>query len=341
MHNITERDGTFTVRQPAWHGLGAVLPEYPTREEAQAIAHPWEPITEPLYSARPTFHEHIDQCTDGCEKMEGEPVIEYEQAPGVVGVRRSDDGHFLGTVSDTYGVVKNSTMYDIAEALESSAGDVQYETGGSLKGGQKVWLLLRLREPLTIAGDPQGETIPYFALQNAHDGTASFRGQATLTRIVCDNTCQMADMDAHARGTEFTFRHSLNVGDRIEEAKQALAGWRESVREYRLITEHLVKEPVSTSQVDEFVQRFIPMPPPGTTTERVQRNVLEAQDQWRTCLESPTCVGVERTRYGLLQASVEYVEHYRRANSAESRFKRAYLDRSRVIQDAMAICREV
>ena len=53
-HNITERDGVFTVREPAWHRLGEVLPDYPSREQAQKIAHPWEPVSEPVYRKVPS-----------------------------------------------------------------------------------------------------------------------------------------------------------------------------------------------------------------------------------------------------------------------------------------------
>ena len=34
-HEITTTDNLFSVRQATWHGLGAILPEHPTREEAQ------------------------------------------------------------------------------------------------------------------------------------------------------------------------------------------------------------------------------------------------------------------------------------------------------------------
>ena len=37
-HNITSTDNLFVVREPAWHGLGTVLDEYPTRAEAQKLA---------------------------------------------------------------------------------------------------------------------------------------------------------------------------------------------------------------------------------------------------------------------------------------------------------------
>lgn len=328
-HNITTRDGMFTVREAAWHGLGAVLPEYPTREEAQTLAHNWEPITEPLYRSVPII------TNEGIETR-------YERVESHVLNVRSDDGHEIGVVGKDFENVNNGVLYDVAEAIEGvDKGSVMYETGGSLKGGSKVWLLLRLTDPVIVNGDPNGTVIPYFALQNSHDGSGAFRGQATMTRIVCDNTAQMADYDAAQRGTEFTFRHTKNIADRIEEAKDALAGWRESVQAFRLISEVLINTRITSEQRGEFVTRFIPMPPPHMASKRVETNVHEARQTMMNILAGPTSAGIDHTAYGLVQAAIEYQNHYRKARSDESRFKRAYLDRSTITSDALALAREV
>ena len=340
-HEITDRDGLFTVRRPAWHNLGRVLADYPTREQAKAIAHPWEPVTEPLYRAVPRI---VTQRPDGTPLEVPDLVTVYEPVETHRAVVRSDSGDTLGVISDTLAenLVSNEELYDIAEAIEGEAdGSVMFETGGSLKGGAKVWLLIRLRDPLVIPRAEHGGVIPYYALQNAHDGSASFRGQATMTMIVCDNTAQMADLDAQARGTEFVFRHTGNVREKIEDAKFALTGWRDSVQRFRLLSEHLVDVRVTPKHRDLFVERFIPMPPPHTVSERVVANVTEAQDTLRGILNGPTCVGIEDTAYGLVQASVEYLNHYRKARSPESRFQRAYLDRSRIVADAVELAQEV
>lgn len=346
-HNITERDTLFTVREPAWHGLGAVLPDYGTREELQPLVHGWEPVTAPLFITEPTVKTVGKRIVDeehpnGFWTSEEVPDIEHVEVPGWRAVRRSDDGYTLGVVSDTYELVSNDEMWDIAEAIEGeSKGEVRFETGGSLKGGAKVWLLIRLRDPLVLPGDSETGTIAYYALQNAHDGSGSFRGQATMTRIVCDNTAQMADLDAKQRGTQFTFRHTRNVRGRIEEARQALAGWRESVDAYRMLADHLGAERITVGQHVDFLERFIPEPPPSTASERVMRNVREAQEQWSEIYHGEANERIKGTRWGLVQASVEYLNHARRAHTQESRFKRSYLDQDRLTQDAMKIAQKV
>ena len=341
-HNYTERDGMFVVREPSWHGLEtAVFEDYPTREQAQKIAHPWEPVSEPVYRMVPKVVPCIAEpaCEDPTHQRFEEVYEQIEDAQAIV---RSDTGHTLGVVSSTYEPIKNDEMYDIAEAIEGEAkGSVRFETGGSLKGGSKVWLLIRLNEPLTLRDDPITATIPYYALQNAHDGSGAFRGQATMTRIVCDNTSQLADMEASARGTEFVFRHTVNVKQRIEEAKAALEGWREGLQAWRLMQESLLDVRVTNEQHREFIERFIPMPPPHTISERVRNNVLTSQAQLREIVHGETLEGVHGTAYGLVQASVEYLNHARKARSQETRFKRAYLDRDRIVTDAVDLVREI
>ena len=329
-HEITVRDGVFAVRESMWHGLGTVLPDYPTREQAQEIAHPWEPVTEELY------RKVVEVGANG------ELIERFEVSETAKLNVRSDDGFELGPVSPGYVTVNNSTMYDIAEAIEGvDKGAVKYETGGSLAGGRRVWLLLRLAEPINIIGDPNGAVIPYFALQNAHDGSSSFRGQAIAERIVCANTARMADHFAEQRGTEFTFSHTKNVHDRIEQARKALTGWRESIRAYQEMGNHLVTVEFTDVDQEIFLSRFIPMPAPSTCTERVARNVEEARQAVRGFLASPTCEGIENTAWGTVQASLEYLNHGRRAHQAESRFKRAYLDRSDLVTTATTLVKEI
>lgn len=328
-HEITDTDSLFSVREATWHGLGHVLEEYPTRAAAQAIAHPWEPVPEPIYRKVPFV------------SADGELGERYEEIANYQANVRDDNGFTLGVTSATYEPVLNNTLWDIAEALEDGAGgEALYETGGSLAGGKVVWLLMKLREPLVIKGDPRGAVIPYYNLRNNHDAFGSFKGQGTTMRVVCANTLRAADMDAKARGTEFTFRHTKNVGDRIEEARKALAGWRASVEDFRLLSEHLITLNVSDEGVKQFTERFIPEPPPAMASERVMHNVEQARADWFGVLNSITCEGIDRTAYGLVQASAEYTEHIRAARSQESRFRRAWMEPNRILGDARKLAEE-
>jgi phage/plasmid-like protein (TIGR03299 family) len=266
---------------------------------------------------------------------------EFEQITDFTARVRSDDGFTLGVVPTTLALIKNEEMYDIAEALQGKDSEVRFETGGSVSGGRKVWLLIRFNDPLLVGGRSGTEVIPYYALQNDHSGGGAFRGQATMVAIVCDNTSRMADIDAQARGTEFVFRHTSKVQERIDEAKAALEGWRTSVVEWQRFSDFMIDQRVSREQIAEFIRTFIPMPPPHMASERVENNVRVARQTLLDILKGPTCAETLGTGYGLIQAALEYNQHYRAARSAETRFKRAYLDKSTVTTDAVNIVKEL
>lgn len=334
-HEIETTDNLFSVRSMPWHGLGTVLEGYPTRVEAQKIALPWEPVTEPIYRRVPTFD------------AQGNPAVEYREVPGQKAVVRDDNGADLGVVGEGYEPVTNTELFDIGEAIQGEGADVRFETAGSLRGGRKVWLLLRLNEPIVVPGDPNGATVAYYALQNSHDGSGSLRGQGVNTRIVCANTSSWADMEAARSGMEFTFRHTKSVRDRIEDAKAALAGWRTSVDEWLLIQEHLVGVKVTREQQEAFVEAFCPAPAAKIVSPRVMTNIENARASMWDILNGETSEGVAATAYGLVQASVEYAQHYRRSQGSderariENKFTRSMLTKSDLTRQAMRIVREV
>lgn len=339
-HDITDTDNMFSVRQVPWHGLGTVLSDYPTLEEARQIAHPWEPIGEPIFRRVPVI-------TD-----DGDLTETYEEVSESQAIVRSDNSEVLGVVGSGWAPVSNKSMYEIADALEGTANSdggapVRIETAGSLRGGRKVWLLVRLEEPIKLKGDPTGDTIPYFAIQNANDGTAAFKGSATMTRIVCQNTLKLSELESKARGTNFTFRHTATIDQRIEMAKNSIALWREGITHYQEVAEILAKAKITKDQREEFIERFHPLPSGLMVTERVQRNVMEARDTMRELFAGPTLEYVADTAHGLVQSAVEYLQHYKKTKGKSDRertenlFSRSMLDQNALVETAVKMAREI
>jgi phage/plasmid-like protein (TIGR03299 family) len=346
-HEIRERDTVISVRDAGWHGLAKVLADHVTPEEARQQAFPWEPVTTPIYRAVPVVTESGDLETT------------YEEIPDLVGVERSDSGEFFGTVSREFGETlahtNNKALTEIAESVEGlAAGEVRVETAGSLMNGRKVWMLLRLNEPVVLAGKglaPEATaTLQYFALQTRHDGKGALRGQALSTRIICDNTAQAADLEAAKQGTEFTFRHTSGIADRIEEAKGALAMWRQSIEEWKALMDSLLDLRITAEQRKVFVDTWGPTRLPDTglaVSERVMNNIEVARGEFAKIMTGITTAGVDDTAYGLVQAAIEFQQHVRSVRAAddvaraESRFKRAYLDRDNMIEGAVALARKV
>lgn len=328
-----EFDSGFVVRQPAWHGLATVLDDYPGDwGQARKLAGlDWEPIEKPIFVGEPL--------TPG--ELVGYPKSQPIELPGWKAVVRSDNDKVLHVHKDSYEIFPNAELGPLVDALLDES-DVQVETMGSLDEGRKVWVLVRLREPFQVPGDPAGATLSYLAVQNSHDGSAALRAQRTQIRIVCANTSAAADRDASTYGMEYSFRHTSNMRDRIEEAKQMLAGLRKSQVEYVEWAKDLLGIEITDTQRELFVREFVPDPPTDILiSTRVRNNIDKAREDLRVILKSPTTRDTAHTAYGLVQASIEYLDHVRGARSQETRFNRTMLNTEPMKRTAEKLAREV
>jgi phage/plasmid-like protein (TIGR03299 family) len=321
MHEITKSDKVLAVREATWHGLEELLPEYPTREQAESLVHDWSVIREPLYRKKFSVDEQG-------------PHEEFELIEEFQLNTRSDTGAELSVVPSERIDIQPHEMWDMAELIQGNDKNVQYETAGSLRGGRDVWILIRLNEPVVINGDPQGESLPYFALQNGYEPGVAFRGQATNVRIVCKNTSRLSDLVAEAKGVNFSFRHGATLRERIEEIQDALAAWRESVQAWKAQKEFMLTQRVNARQANWFVEQFIEMPHVSLTTDRVKQNVELARLELVTELYGGMNVGITHTALGLFEAASSWNEHVRAAQTPITRFKRSVLSPTDILEHA-------
>ncbi len=325
-HNITSTDGLFVVREPAWHGLGNVVDDFITSwpEAREAAGLTWDVREVPVFS------RHGSPEAPTYRPIEGQKMLV-----------RDDSGECLAIHNDTYTPFPNADLGPLMEALVGEE-DVRYETVGSLKGGRKVWALVRLADPIEVPGDPKGATLPRLAIQNSHDGSGSLRAQALMTRIVCDNTSQAADYEAKRNGTQYVFRHTQNIHDYVDAAKAAVKGLRDTREEYMRWANDLMGIRISAKQEAEFISMFFPEPPADVISDRVRANIAEARQDFRNILASDTMDDdVRATGYGLVQGAIEYLDHVRGYQSKETHFNRSYLTTEPLKAKAERMVREV
>ena len=208
-----------------WHGLGQIIKEAPTSEEAIKIAGlDWDVIP------RPIFDEH------GVE------------LPGYKVNTRSSDGKNLGIVTDRYKVVQNSEAFAFTDALLGEG--VRYETAGSLASGKRVWMLARL-ENTTIAEE---NIDPFLVFTNSHDGTGAVRVAVTPVRVICQNTLNLALRDA---SRHWSCAHKGDIQSKLEEARYTL----ESADRYMKALEEefgeLKMKKVSDTQVRNMTEKLL------------------------------------------------------------------------------------
>jgi phage/plasmid-like protein (TIGR03299 family) len=164
-HGITNNDQMFSVREVPWHGLGAVLDEYPKSIDAA--------LDKAGLGWRVTHGDvRLVKTPEWTDDFDTTHPAELIPATGFNANLREDTG--VGIVSDEYEVVDNRDAFRFLDAVIGS--ELHFETAGSLWGGRRVWVLARLPEYIELGGD-QSATYVYVA--NSHDGSMAVTASAT------------------------------------------------------------------------------------------------------------------------------------------------------------------
>ena len=327
-------DTGFTVRTPAWHGLGNVLADAPdTIEEARRAAGlEWEPRKVPCYQK---VQELVGMCVDGSPfYKEG-----YVEVPDAALIERDDTNAVIGAgVGIDYQPILNQTMFEVAEALTQAGA--QYDTGGSLRGGSTVWALLKLDEPFQLPGDSSA-CYPYVSVVNYHDGSGSMKAQTGSIRIVCQNTESMASLESKRTQLCYTFRHTANVMERIDEAKQAISGARHERNDWLELANELLGLRADSQSYQAFLDEFIPRPVALVISDRVESNIQAARAKFTGCYNSVTNETAHGTALGLVNTAIEYLDHLRAYRSQDTYINRTLLRPEPLKGLAVKIARKV
>lgn len=208
-----------------WHGLGEVIKNAPTSEEAIRIAGlDWEVIPQPVYDSL------------------GREIKGYK-----VNIRSSDN-KILGMVTDKYKVVQNAEAFAFTDALLGEG--VRYETAGSLASGKRVWMLARM-ENTTLCEE---NIDPYLVFTNSHDGTGAVRVAITPVRVVCQNTLNLALQKA---SRHWSCAHKGKIDEKLEEARYTLASAERYMEALAEEFGELKLKKVTEAQVRNMTERLL------------------------------------------------------------------------------------
>jgi len=325
MHEMTDEDRMYSVRSAPWHlGTGTNVLMLDTAPETrtarmEASGQAWTVETEPVYRKLTREVSTFDGWSRGTVES-----TTYPEVPDWQLLTRSDTGSLLHVARGTYEVVQNVVGHELFEVLSTGAR-LDDGTGGTVKGGAVCYLAARLDEPQTVNGDTS-PIYPYVVVTWAHDGSGAIQARRTNVRVVCWNTLSLSETEARRAGRAFTFRHTARVLERIDEAKRVIAGMRDEAAAFIELSNELAAIPVTDTQRELFVERFIPAPVAEVVSDRVRQNIEDARTAVRGIFSSPTIPEVHRnTAYGLVSAGVEYLDHLRGARNSDTYLGRTLL----------------
>ncbi len=277
------------VGEKPWHGIGVELDHVATAEEAiRAAGLDWGVGKYPVFAEIPAGND-----------------FRLIQVPGKYATVRMDTNDTLGVVGEVYKPLQNREAFGFFDEVVGSNAAI-YHTAGSLSGGRRIWILAKLPGRIYIKGT-EDVTDKFVLLANSHDGTTGVQMHITPIRVVCQNTLNIAIRQS-VKG--MNLRHCPGVLDKVTNVQQALGIVGLFYSEFDEVAAFLAKKPVTASVLDEYLDEL------GFTTEGRQRatrgdNIRAKLIELFETGSGSDLKGVRGSMWGLMNAVVEYTDHYR------------------------------
>jgi len=243
--NFNSRTGKysfFSVQEKAWHGLGQIVQDYPTSEEAIRYAGlDYEVIKSPLF----TKGSNIIETSQGIEVGYSELDV-----PNYFANIRSDNNAVLGVVGKDYHIVQNREAFNFFDAIVGGGDGILYETAGALGNGEHIFITAKLPDYIRV-GNGDDITEKYIFLTTSHDGSGSITAAFTPIRIVCQNT-----LNASLRNMSNVVRikHTSGAKQRLENAHKVMGLANTLSNQLQDIFNNWTKVRVTDSEVKKLIQ---------------------------------------------------------------------------------------
>ena len=226
---------------------------------------PWHGLGVPV-SNDLTPQQMMEKAGLDWEVREVESYVEYDgkkMPTGQKSLIRTTDAKILTNVGENWNPVQNETAFEFFNEYVM-AGDMEMHTAGSLKGGQMVWALAKVKESFDIFGGDQVDS--YMLFSNPHQYGKAIDVRFTPIRVVCNNTLTLS-LDTKAD-------RAVKVGHRTEfdpdMVKEQLGIAHEKFQMYKEMAQFLGKKRFTADALIEYYNTVYPR----TSDKKVQDKAL-------------------------------------------------------------------
>jgi len=230
---------------------------------------------------------------------------------------RSDTKAPLSVVSDRYQVVQPREVLEFYRDLTEVSG-FELETAGVLKAGRKFWALARTGKEMTLKGNDVVKG--YLLLATSCDGTLATTATPTTIRVVCNNTLSIA-LNGATSAIKVPHRTSFDAMAVKKQLGIAVSQWDGFMYRMKTLSERKVKSHEALNYFLKTLCQTDSPESPGLVNERAMKKVQALYEGHGRGAELMAAKG---TAWGLLCSVTEFVDHERRARSAEYRLDSAW-----------------
>jgi phage/plasmid-like protein (TIGR03299 family) len=277
-----EIENMMYVGDAPWHKLGQrfITPPKTLEEAMVAAGLDWKVGLKPLFTAEGTEVTH--------------------QASF-----RESDNRILGVVGPEYHALQNNEAFNFFQPFIDS-GLAQIETAGSLRNGQRVFILAKINsDDSVIVKQSDDRVAKYVLLSNSHDGTLAVRVGFTPIRVVCNNTMTLAHQDKASK--LIRLRHSSNVVQNLENIREIMnlanSEFESTAEGFRF----LASKQINSADLERYVKIVFGKPGQETGGSRILAQVIPLFEKGR----GNDMPGVKGTYWAAYNAVNEYLQYNR------------------------------
>jgi phage/plasmid-like protein (TIGR03299 family) len=214
-----------------WHGLGKLVPSDLTPDQMlEAAGLDWKVEKVPAYA------------TIGGKQLR----------IGQSALVRNSDNKILDVVSDDWNPVQNSEAFEFFNDFIAE-GDMEMHTAGSLKDGQIIWALAKIKDGFSLFGGDEVESYLHFS--NFHKYGYSTDVRFTPIRVVCNNTLTLSLNTKVEKMVKISHRREFN-GDNV---KLMLGVAAEKLLQYKEMAQFLGNKRYTNENIVDYFKRVFPV----------------------------------------------------------------------------------
>lgn len=233
-HMIEMLDGKASMAwagQTPWHGLGTQVPSDLTPEQMLKAANlDWTVTPVPAFA-----------------EINGEQVDIGRSA-----LVRDRDNKILDVITNDWIPNQNAAAFEFFNDFVA-AGEMEMHTAGSLRDGQLVWALAKIKEGFDLFG---GDTVEsYLLFTNPHKYGHSIDVRFTPIRVVCNNTLSLSLGMKSEKMVKVSHRNEFD-GDAV---KETLGIAKEKLAKYKEMAAYLGSKRYNEESIVDYFTRIFPV----------------------------------------------------------------------------------
>jgi phage/plasmid-like protein (TIGR03299 family) len=165
---------------------------------------------------------------------------------------RSSDSEMLSVVSNDWNPVQNHEAFEFFHEY-CAAGDMEMHTAGSLRDGQIVWVLAKIKDSFELF---KGDTVEsYLLFTNPHKFGQSIDVRFTPIRVVCNNTLTLSLSQNADRMVKKSHRTEFDAAA----VKEQLGIATDKLAKYKEMAAFLGSKRYSDDSLKDYFNRIFPV----------------------------------------------------------------------------------